>query len=390
MGGSCVLNSDCSQDLVCTWGKCHDGCHTSADCAAGQSCIISSDQSRVCQLPAETHCLYDSDCQIPLTCAVDKRCHNQCQTSVDCPSGQICTTTKACAQPDQVDVNDNFLASDGGFSGPSGAPDADASTSCATGVEGCSCYLNDTCNTGLTCAFHFCVRPDAGSDGGAGARPDAGGKDVGKDVAVGEADAASGPVADAAGLVTPTDVPIDLPVSKPPDAGIDGDSGTSDAASRLGLVPDLGSDRPADAGPTGCLIDSTSYPSGAANPANPCQTCQPAVSGSTWTNASNGTGCGSGQVCSVGICRLGCWLDVRITRRRGASRATAPERNPSAVSHGQTKLRRHELWRRTGVQSRIVRNRVLAERHLLCEWGGQSRQRLSGLSARDVGYGVDQ
>jgi len=53
VGGACVLNSDCSGSLVCTWGKCHAICHTSADCPTGQSCIIASDQSTVCQLPIE-------------------------------------------------------------------------------------------------------------------------------------------------------------------------------------------------------------------------------------------------------------------------------------------------------------------------------------------------
>ena len=71
VGGACILNSDCNQSLVCTWGKCHAACKTTADCPAGQSCITASDQSTVCQLPVELHCTYNSDCQTPLTCAVD-------------------------------------------------------------------------------------------------------------------------------------------------------------------------------------------------------------------------------------------------------------------------------------------------------------------------------
>ena len=92
---------------------------------------------------------------------------------------------------------------------------------------------------------------------------------------------------------------------------------TLDAALALDVVldvspgpgPDLASDGRTDLGQVGCLIDSTFYAPGVPNPANPCQTCQPTLSGSTWTAISNGTGCGSGQVCSAGICRLGCWLD---------------------------------------------------------------------------------
>ena len=44
VGGTCVMNSDCNQGLVCTWGKCHTACHTSADCPVGESCITASDQ----------------------------------------------------------------------------------------------------------------------------------------------------------------------------------------------------------------------------------------------------------------------------------------------------------------------------------------------------------
>ena len=166
VGGTCVMNSDCNQGLVCTWGKCHAACHTSADCPAGESCITASDQSTVCQLPVETHCIYDSDCSIPLKCAADQRCHNQCQTNVDCPTGQSCTTTKACAEPNQVDLNNNLIAADGGVSASGGASGTDAAASCLAGAEGCSCYANATCNTGLTCASNLCVKFSAG--GGAG------------------------------------------------------------------------------------------------------------------------------------------------------------------------------------------------------------------------------
>ena len=166
VGGTCVLNSDCNDGLVCTWGKCHTACHTSADCPAGESCLTASDQSNVCQLSVEAHCIYASDCQSPLTCAVDQQCRNQCQKDMDCPTGQICTTTKTCAEPNQVDSNKNLFPPDGGFRGSGGTAGPDASASCPTGAETCSCYANNTCNTGLTCASNLCVR--LGATGGAG------------------------------------------------------------------------------------------------------------------------------------------------------------------------------------------------------------------------------
>jgi Concanavalin A-like lectin/glucanases superfamily len=172
VGGTCIMNSDCTQPLVCTMGKCHAACRTSTDCPAGQSCITASDQSTVCQLPVETRCIYASDCQPPLICAVDRQCRNQCKTGVDCRAGQICSTSKTCAEPNQVDSNKNLLAPDGGFGGSDGASGGDAPGSCPAGTETCSCYPNDTCNAGLTCASHLCV--SFGSGGGAGGKANSG------------------------------------------------------------------------------------------------------------------------------------------------------------------------------------------------------------------------
>ena len=121
VGGSCVLNSDCNQALVCTWDKCHDACHTSVDCPAGQSCVVAADQSTVCQLTIETHCLYASDCPTALICAVDQQCRNQCQGNVDCTPGQTCTTTNTCAEPKQVDSNNNLIGTVSGAGGSGGA-----------------------------------------------------------------------------------------------------------------------------------------------------------------------------------------------------------------------------------------------------------------------------
>jgi len=62
VGGACLLNSDCTQGLVCSWGKCHYPCHTTADCPIGQSCV-KSDLGLVCQLPVDN--LVDSQLTPP-------------------------------------------------------------------------------------------------------------------------------------------------------------------------------------------------------------------------------------------------------------------------------------------------------------------------------------
>jgi len=75
----------------------------------------------VCQLTIETHCLYASDCPTTLICAVDQQCRNQCQGNVDCTPGQTCTTTNTCAEPKQVDSNNNLIGTVSGAGGSGGA-----------------------------------------------------------------------------------------------------------------------------------------------------------------------------------------------------------------------------------------------------------------------------
>lgn len=96
VGNPCLMNSDCASALVCTFGHCHTACATARDCPTGQLCLKGSDGAS-CQPPAEAHCLYHSDCPMPLTCALDRQCRAQCQTDVDCA-----TSTQSCVLPDHV------------------------------------------------------------------------------------------------------------------------------------------------------------------------------------------------------------------------------------------------------------------------------------------------
>lgn len=57
-----------------------------------------------------------------------------------------------------------------------------------------------------------------------------------------------------------------------------------------------------------CVIAGACYASGATNPANSCQSCNPSVSTTAWTTSANGATCGSDglscttDICSAGIC----------------------------------------------------------------------------------------
>jgi alpha-tubulin suppressor-like RCC1 family protein len=62
----------------------------------------------------------------------------------------------------------------------------------------------------------------------------------------------------------------------------------------------------------GCFISGAYYANSAANPANTCQTCQTAYALTSWTTSTNGARCGTGQVCNGGTCQSGCWIDSAL------------------------------------------------------------------------------
>jgi hypothetical protein len=57
-----------------------------------------------------------------------------------------------------------------------------------------------------------------------------------------------------------------------------------------------------------CDIDLTLFASGAPNPANACQVCQPALSTTSWSSVNDGTVCGTSDVCVGGACTAGCFI----------------------------------------------------------------------------------
>jgi hypothetical protein len=57
---------------------------------------------------------------------------------------------------------------------------------------------------------------------------------------------------------------------------------------------------------SGCLIGGTFWASGTINSNNPCQQCTPSASSTSWTILQDGVGCGNGQLCSAGQCGTQC------------------------------------------------------------------------------------
>jgi hypothetical protein len=129
----CVTNSDCSGSLVCSFGHCHQQCATTKDCPTSSRCVAAADGSNACQLPQDEKCQYNSDCPSPLVCALDGACRNQCQQDRDCVRGQVCTTSKVCAEPAEVDTQNNLVVTagtggSGGVASVGGAPSGGVAT----------------------------------------------------------------------------------------------------------------------------------------------------------------------------------------------------------------------------------------------------------------------
>ena len=100
---SCVHQSDCSGNLMCTQGYCVGMCATAKDCG-GARCVEAA-EGPTCQPTEKVTCNYNSDCTQPLICSGDFQCRNQCHTAADCTRGQVCTAlSKLCADP-SVDTN---------------------------------------------------------------------------------------------------------------------------------------------------------------------------------------------------------------------------------------------------------------------------------------------
>jgi hypothetical protein len=76
-GNLCNLNSDCAQDLTCSFGRCQSACKETRDCPSGEQCVKNASGINICLLPTVETCNYTSQCPSPLICASDQKCRNQ-------------------------------------------------------------------------------------------------------------------------------------------------------------------------------------------------------------------------------------------------------------------------------------------------------------------------
>jgi len=244
----CTLNSDCSADLVCSFGLCHSQCKATMDCPAGQRCVSDNDVN-VCQLPVETTCNFNSDCKDPLVCAVDRQCRDQCKADRDCVTGQICAQTGVCAETSEVNSSGMLKGAVDGGSGGSGGSGGMGEAGAAGDANGGAAGATGNCTEGDACV------PDA-------------------------APCNAGTISCASGSPVCTDT------------GKAADDGTA-----------CGTDKVCSSGTcTACKVGSDCLP----DPKNSCATGKMACSGGPACvsngDAADGTNCGTNKVCSGGTC----------------------------------------------------------------------------------------
>ncbi|HJX64297.1 MAG TPA: LamG-like jellyroll fold domain-containing protein [Polyangia bacterium] len=235
VGGTCILNSDCNSSLLCTDRKCHDACHASIDCPTGQNCV-KTNNTTICQLPAEADCSRTT-CSSTYVCASDLRCRTVCQSAVDCADAQVCVTN-VCADHNELDKNTGQLPQKGPSLAADGGTDAQATATGGAGggggpggASGSSGGAGDAAAAG-------------NKDSGAGdaAVPGSGGL-IGTDGGVRGSGGASGAVGSGGQNL---DASPDLRADVPGSSGGTGGASGSDAA-RDTTVVDAPVDRPADA-----------------------------------------------------------------------------------------------------------------------------------------------
>jgi hypothetical protein len=168
LSGGCLINSDCSENLVCVFERCHIQCQSSDDCPLAADgtrlrCVLGEKPDHVCQLEDERSCSYNSECQGGQVCGPDGQCRDECLDDRDCVQGQVCTAEGVCAEPEELDETGQLPSVDPPDEQQTGHPCAYDSQCVGKSPEGtpefvcknggCNygCFDNVDCEPGFTC-----------------------------------------------------------------------------------------------------------------------------------------------------------------------------------------------------------------------------------------------
>src|SRR3954464_8496267 len=67
VAAGCLVNSECTNPLSCTFGRCHAACNETRDCQRGERCLKLG-EGNTCQFADEMTCTFTSQCPSPLKC----------------------------------------------------------------------------------------------------------------------------------------------------------------------------------------------------------------------------------------------------------------------------------------------------------------------------------
>jgi Putative metal-binding motif len=148
--GACTLNSDCVSPLVCAFEVCHQQCMSSRDCPSPEICVLGtglagdagadSGTSQQAGICQSILCVSSSQCPSlsGQVCASDGQCRDQCTATSQCLLMQVCVSG-VCA--DTADLSDG-----GKLVG-----------SVHDGAVGTTCVLSSDCgDAGLICRNGTC------------------------------------------------------------------------------------------------------------------------------------------------------------------------------------------------------------------------------------------
>ena len=180
---------------------------------------------------------------------------------------------------------------------------------------GKGCDLGDPCPTGWLCTNGRCESatltdagpPDAGQrrDGGLDA-----GIDAGIDGGLGDGGLDGGPDGGSVGCLIGGQAYASGQTN--PANGCQGCEPASAASAWTNLANGspcgLGEICSSGGCESACAIGGTIYPAGTLEPGSPCDSCQPSFATGSWFPVADGTACGGGKICAQHLCRAGCFI----------------------------------------------------------------------------------
>lgn len=82
----------------------------------------------------------------------------------------------------------------------------------------------------------------------------------------------------------------------------------------------------------GCFIDGVAVEDGAVDATTSCRRCDVATSTTSWTSLADGSACGAGRVCGVGVCTAACFIDGAVVADGTVNPTDACEHCDAATS----------------------------------------------------------